>query len=376
MRPLRNRHDVLQGSPPEAGHGVRALLTARAAADTGEPQHTAPAPAQVLLAVPLLRVVGPPGRRRVVVGQARVTAREHADDDAEETSEDGVDPQVTLVLNAVWHEARGWHADHDVAPEVDDELVAALARPAHRIGGDARSVAVDMGKALAEGSRNAVAQLRALRYDLERRIADELAARSDQPLRPLLAAVLELATAMGQARDQASAALRDGLWIWLWDDTVYDHNGQHSDTRVDADTLPDWASTHRLGLRHCEAMARELEEEVSRLHALLGSMSTFAVAQSTDAQNRFTLLVGVGAAVIGLPALILALYGADAYLPLDSFDRAWRALLPVGATALAAAAAAIRWMPGTARPHHYAVAAVAVAAVLVMLLVAGALTPG
>ncbi|OLT24880.1 hypothetical protein BJF83_23690 [Nocardiopsis sp. CNR-923] len=372
MRSLRNRHEVLQGAPPETGHGVRALLTARTAADTEEPQHTPLAPAQVLLAVPLLRVVGTPGRRRVVVGQLRVTARERADGDAEET----VGPEVTLVLNAVWHEADGWHADHDVAPEVDDELVRALAHPAHRIDGDARSVVVASGKAFAEGSRNAVAQLRALRYDLERRIADELAARSGQPLRPLLAAALELATAVGQARDQASAALRDGLWIWLWNDTVYDHNGLHSDARVDADTLPDWASTHGLGLRHCEAMAGELSEEVSRLHALLSSMSTFAVAQSTDAQNRFTLLVGVGAAVIGLPALILALYGADAYLPLDSFDRAWRALLPVGVTALAASAAAIRWMPGSARPRHYALAALAVAAVLVMLLVAGALTPG
>src|SRR5438094_7258762 len=91
-------------------------------------------------------------------------------------------------------------------------------------------------------------------------------------------------------------------------------------------------ASRRAAVRQCEVMDTQLDEEASRLHALLTSMSTFAVAQDGEGQQRFNLVAAVAAAGLGLPALILTLYGAQTYLPLDSVDHVWRALLPIAAT--------------------------------------------
>ncbi|WP_447006847.1 hypothetical protein ACRAKI_10425 [Saccharothrix isguenensis] len=68
------------------------------------------------------------------------------------------------------------------------------------------------------------------------------------------------------------------------------------------------AETHRAALRHCEAMDVELAEEVARLQSLLSSMSTFAVAQDGVARQRSTM-AAAAAAGLGLPALVLSLWG-------------------------------------------------------------------
>ena len=360
-------HQVLQGRAPRSGHGTEAVISVVPLTDPwedGEREAFEASAADVFMVAPLLRVVGEPGRRRLVVGRVRVTA----------TGERR--PRAALALQAVWSEAGGWHEEGGPAPAADDALVASLAEPAHRIEGDAARVAVTMAKAFAEASRNEVLRLRGLRYELERRIADQLAGRSDTALRPLLAATVELATAVGRARDQAVEAARSGLWVWLWHDKVYRADLPHREESPREGDLPAWAATYRAGVRHCEAMDAELAEEASRLHSLLNSMSTFAIAQGSEAQDRFTLVVGVGAAVVALPALVLSLYGAAPFLPMDSFDRVWRALLPIGVTALAAALVAIRWMPGAASARHYAATAAVVAALLAVLLLAGVLVPG
>jgi hypothetical protein len=360
-------HDVLHGRTARSGQGTRALIgVARLAPpwEDGEQEAFEESPSDVYMVAPLLRVVGEPGRRRVVVGRVRVTAAEDEH------------PRVCLALQAVWSEAGGWHQETEPACAADDALVASLADPAHRIGGDTASVVVAMAKALAESSRNEVLRLRGLRYELERGIADQLAGRSDTALRPLLAAAVELATAVGRARDQAVETARSGLWVWLWHDEVYRAGLPHREEAADGSALPEWAATYRAGVRHCEAMDAELAEETQRLHSLLSSMSTFAIAQGSEAQDRFTLVVGVGASVVALPALVLSLYGAAPFLPMDSFDRAWRALLPIGVTALGAALLAIRWMPGRASSRHYAATAAVVAALLAVLLLAGVLVPG
>jgi hypothetical protein len=118
----------------------------------------------------------------------------------------------------------------------------------------------------------------------------------------------------------------------------------------------------------------ESAEEVARLQALLSSMSTFAVAQDGEAQQRFNMVAAAVAAGLGLPALILSLYGADSFLPF-SFDRAWRALLPIAVTALVAAAVVLRRMPGRPSARHYLVAVGLVAGLVCVLLVAGLLAP-
>ncbi|MEV6822155.1 hypothetical protein AB0M72_25765 [Nocardiopsis dassonvillei] len=364
MESRHGRRWVLAGEPRREGHGIEARILharARSAGDSPEREGSASSDAGTSLTAPLLRVVGPRGRRRVVVGRIRVhTGRGEA-------------PLVVLAVQAVWSEDGGWRQERPAAPSPDDELAASLAEPAHGVVGDARSRAVTMAKAFAESSRNEVLQLRELRYELEQRMADHLAGRTDGQLRPLLAAAVELSTAVGRARDHALEAIRAGLGVWTWDRAAYLR--LREEPAPEPDGGPAWTPRLRAGVRHCEAMERELAEEADRLQALLGGMSSFAVAQGAEAQERFTLAVGAGAAVIGLPALVLALYGANPYLPLDSLDRAWRLLLPIGATALVAVLGVLAWMPGTTRPRHYLAAVGAVGALVSVLLLAGALVP-
>ncbi|MFE3456498.1 hypothetical protein ACFXKD_03060 [Nocardiopsis aegyptia] len=362
-----NGHQVLQGRTPRDGYGQAAAVSVVPLADPwedGEREAFEASPSDAFMVAPLLRVVGEPGRRRLFVGRVRVAAS------GQER------PRVALALQAVWSEAGGWREETELPSAADDALIASLAEPAHACDGDAARVVVTMAKAFAEGSRNEVLRLRGLRYELERGIADQLAGRSDTALRPLLAAAVELATAVGRTRDQAVQAARSGLWIWLWHREVYHADQPHRQESAPTGDLPEWAVTYRAGVRHCAAMDTELAEEASRLHSLLNSMSTFAIAQGSEAQDRFTLVVGVGAALVALPALVLSLYGAAPFLPMDSFDRAWRALLPIGITALTAALVAIRWMPGRTSARHYAATAAVVVGLLSVLLLAGVLVPG
>ena len=314
--------------------------------------------ADAFLAGPFLRVVGEPGSRRLLTGRVRVAV----------TADRPV--AVSVVLQCAWAEAGGWHQERDPASEPDADLLAALAEPAHQITGDDGVRALTIGKAFAEQSRNAVLQLRALRYDAERQLADLLAQRSSRMIRPLLAEIVELSMAVGRARDQAHEAFRDGMWIWLWDADTYRRNRGEETHAPEAP----WEALHRAALRHCEAMDAQLAEETARLHSLLSSMSTLAVAQDGEAQQRFNLAAGVVAAGLGVPALILSLYGADSFLPLDSFDHAWRALLPIGLTTLVTAGVVLN--RASARPRHHAMAALLVAALVGALLFAGLLAPG
>ncbi len=358
---------VLGGDPAVPDHGLVATVTSDVDTrlnDGAEGAAFERSGAAGFLAAPLLRIVGERGRRRLVVGQIRVAVP----DDGEAT--------VTLAVQACWAESGGWHHVPDLPDHTDAELLAALAEPVHLIEGDARAIAVTAGKAFAEGSRNEVLRFRSLRYDLERQLADLLARRQHTDLRRLLAEIIELAMALSRARDQAREAVRDGLWIWLWDDETYHRNRPDTIATTERPTTPAWAGTHRAAVRQCMAMETQLAEEIARLHELLSSMSTFAVAQDGEAQQRFNLIAAVAAAGLGLPALILGLYGAQEHLPLDTADRAWRALLPIAATTLVTTVAALKWLPGGARRRHYLLGIAAVTALLLMLLVAGAIAPG
>lgn len=359
---MASLYHVLAGDPPVPDHGVRATVTTEVASgiiDGAEQQTFERLGAEAFLAAPFLRVIGGDGMRRLLVGQVRVGVT------ADRVS-------VVLALEAAWSEAGGWHQEPELSVELDDELVRSLAGPAHPISGDVRTTAVIVGKAFAEASRNEVTKLRVLRHELERHLANLLGGRENLTLRPLLSQIIELSVAFNRARDQARAADRDGLWIWLWDQDTYQRNRGALDP---SDDEPPWARTHRAALRHAEAMSEQLVEEVALLHALLSSMSTFAVAQDSEAQQKFNLIVTVAAAGLGLPALILSLYGAQAFLPMNTFDRAWRALLPIAATALIASGVALHRMPGRARMRHYVIALLLVLALVIVLLFAGALVP-
>jgi hypothetical protein len=348
---------LFAGDPVEEGHGLRAVVSSEPGVDLPHQREIwQRSGAEALLVAPLVRLIGARGDRRLVVGTTRVTV----------TADGGT--SVAFLVQSVWRESTGWQQDAEPGG-LAEAVIGSLAEPAHRIDGDPKAKAVTVAKALAEASRDEVTRLRGLRYEVERQVADLLAERRPTALRSLLAQIIELSMALGRARDHARAAVRGGLWIWLWDvDTYRANRGEPVDR-----TNP-WTETHRAALRHCEAMDVELAEEVARLQALLSSMSTFAVAQDGEAQQRFNMVAAAAAAGLALPALILSLYGADSFLPF-SFDRAWRALLPIAVTALVAVAVALRRMPGRATARHYLVAVGLVAALVCVLLVAGLLAP-
>jgi len=169
-----------------------------------------------------------------------------------------------------------------------------------------------------------------------------LAQRRNTALRMVMAQLVELSIAFSRARDQARETLREV-------------------------ELPGV-------VRHCEAMDAELGEEVTRLQSLLSSVSTFAVAQEGEAQQRFNMLAAAAAAGLGLPALILSLYGADAYLPF-TWDKAWRALAPIAGALALAAVIILRRMPGSTTVKHYLAALGLITGLVGVLLVAGFLAP-
>ncbi|TDC92638.1 hypothetical protein E1161_13070 [Saccharopolyspora aridisoli] len=309
---------------------------------------------------PLLRLIGARGARKLIVGRIRIAVTTEAS------------PQVTVVLSAVWSERDGWTQVRDVLAHADDALAASLADPAHPVRGDEQTVAAILAKAIAESSHNELTRIRAVRYELERRLADQLASRRSESMRPLLAEAIELSIAFNRARDQARAVIRDGLWLWLCDEEAYQRSRVAPAPGPDAPTS---VRMHHNALRHCESMSTLLEEETSRLHSLLDSLSTVSVAQDAEAQQNFNLFAAATAAGLGLPALILSFYGAQSFLPLNTVDRAWRALIPIGVTTLVAVVIALYRMPRRARPTHYVVGALFVVALVGVLGVAGALAP-
>ncbi|WP_019809772.1 hypothetical protein [Saccharomonospora halophila] len=366
MNTVRVRQRILSGNPPRTDHGAWTTVGCRPAGEPGDAAGGDPVAcggSGSFLTAPWVRLLRASEGRRIVVGQARVTVAADGRTD------------VTVAVTAVWDEADGWHRESTGTVRLDDLLPAALAEPAHPVPDETEARAVTVAKAVTEGSRNEVLRLRELRYESERRVADLLARRRTVSLRRALADVVELSMAVNRARDQAREALRERMHLWLWHPGVYDAPESASrGARRDAD--PPWMRTHRAALRHCEAIDVELAEEGSRLHGLLNSMSTFAVAQDGEAQQRFNLFAAVAAAGLGLPALILSFYGAEPFLPLNSVDRAWRALVPVAVTVLVAVLFGLRRLPGRRKPRDYLLGFGFVAALLIVLFVAGALAPG
>lgn len=297
---------MLAGDPADPGLGVQVTVAVVDALDS-------------LDCVPFVRVTNG-GVRRILVGQACT---------------DGT--RIDVSVRAAWSENGGWHREKWDG----DDVAELLKHPAHLVPDNGKADVI--AKAVTEGSRNAVAQLRGLRYEMERQVADLLAQRRNTALRLVMAQLLELSIAFSRARDHARVALREVKIPGV--------------------------------VRHCEVMDAELGDELTRLQSLLSSVSTFAVAQEGEAQQRFNMLAAAAAAGLGLPALILSLYGADDYLPF-TWDKAWRALAPIAGALTLAAGIILHRMPGRSTAKHYLVALGLIAGLIGVLLVAGFLAPG
>ncbi|MEV6239473.1 hypothetical protein [Lentzea sp. NPDC051838] len=296
---------VLAGDPVDPALGAQLTVTVGSENLGGE-------------AVPFVRVTK--GEvRTILVGQART---------------DG--DRIDVAIRAMWSENGGWHREHWRGGDVSE----LLKHPAHLIpDGQQKGV---ISKAIAEGSRNTVSELRGLRYEMERQVADLLAQRRNTALRLVMAQLIELSIALSRARDQARDTLREVRTPGV--------------------------------VRHCEAMDVELGEEITRLQSLLSSVSTFAVAQEGETQQRFNTLAAAAAAGLGLPALILSLYGADDYLPF-TWDTAWRALAPIAGVLVLAAGVILPRLPGRATAMNFLKAFGLIAGLIGVLLIAGLLAP-
>ncbi|MEO3861556.1 hypothetical protein [Acrocarpospora sp. B8E8] len=267
-------------------------------------------------------------------------------------------------------------------PEFDrlrDLLVLWFRNNPHAIPADGEGRATVIAKAIAESSRNEVYTVRALRYEVERVIGANLRRLRTQELEVILADVVELTLAISRARDEATEAWRNGLSSWRSDPAAY-----HAQRRLQDPTLPrragawrarrrPWFAILDAGVRQCKAMDQLLAEETTLLHQLLDAAASVSVARDAQAQETFTLVATVGGVLIGVPALIIALYGADAVLPLNLSNAV--VLLPVGAAGLVAGLLAA-FLPGRERVGkigRFSATLIATAAAIILLALAGSL---
>lgn len=229
---------VFAGTSHPPQHGAVARVRVEYDAGESHPDETRPferSGATTYRVVPFLRLLGEHGARTLVVGRLRIAAA------------GGGLPALTLVLCAAWSERHAWTQVPEVGPRAEELLAASLAEPAHPVSGDERTVVAVLAKAAAESSHNEVSRVRGLCYELERRFADQLASRRREAMRPLLAEIVELSIALNRARDQARAARRDGLWLWLGDEEAYRRSRAESAPGPEA---PVPARMHHLALRH------------------------------------------------------------------------------------------------------------------------------
>jgi len=312
------------------------------------------------------------GGRLVAVGQVQLE------------QSPGRAPRITVVVRALWTATEdgdvlsSWRpvTEHDGLAGVVDRLLAGL--PSSRPDDPEASVTV-LAKHLAERSRNTVAGLRGARHGLERLLAEEIRAGSNRELEETLADILELSIAASRARDEAREALREGLWTWRSDDDAY-----HAQRRLLEPNLPtraadgegsarSWFRTLDAGVRQCRQMEGQLGDETAVLHSLLNAASTIAVTRDARAQETFNLVAAVGGLLIGVPALVLTLYGATSVLPLQWSNYYVLAPLAVGGLAASVIAAFLPGRNRAGKMRRFLATLLALLLTLLLLLVAGGL---
>lgn len=323
----------------------------------------------------------------VLVGHTRVTVP--ADQD----------PQYTVVVTAAWVTgtagddarpgARRRTRPDDLGPFEDwqpvdqhpalDAAAQAVLTPLRApTSGDAEHRATVVAKALAERSREDVTRLRRVRYDLERLLATELREAATRTLERLLADLLELSNAASRARDEARECARERLWTWRTDDDAYHAQRGLQDRGLAAaaggpGVERSWLRTLDAAVRHCQAVDRQLGEETAALRGLLNATATISVTRDARASETFNLVASVGGIMLGLPALVLTLYGASSVLPLSPSN--YVVLIPLAVAGLAAAGIAA-YLPGRDRSgkgRRFLYALLAVAVTLGLLALAGSL---
>lgn len=215
--------------------------------------------------------------------------------------------------------------------------------------------ATALAKALAERSRDHVRRLRAARAVVEGRLSDALREESDVPDRGTLAALrtllrlgaaearnsaprakdqlatlIELARAANRAREQCLEGVRQGTALWRTDGPTYHLHRRLVDPTLlrpkdepDPATAPQpvWLRQHDAGIRQLGSAAEQLGEEVDQIYGLLDGASTIAAIRDAEAQEQLNTVAAVAAVGLGIPGLILALFGADVLVPFSEGGR-------------------------------------------------------
>lgn len=251
--------------------------------------------------------------------------------------------------------ARRWRGEADAAgvAEVVQAWLAA-GRPGSP-DADPEARATQVAKAVAEQSRNAVESLRALRYEIEGHLSATIRGESRSRLDVVLADLVELSVVAGRTRDEARTAVREGLTAWRTD---RGRAAYHARRRMHDRTLPErpgagtavqeeWFATYDAGIRQCEAAERLLDEELQLLQGRLAAASTVATARDAQAQESLTLLATVGGVALGVPGVIVGLYGVSDVLPLRWDARSAAVVFPLALAGLLAAVLAFALTPGT-----------------------------
>lgn len=317
---------ILTGNDP-VRYGIevalRVLDSAHAPMVDGPDSSSVPDGA-VLLAAPLLAVLNVTAGQLIVVGRTQVVVSQNGS------------ASVVAVAHELWqanHEkkehaahvshARGWRTV-DSHPELLAGMQIALARVGHLIPADNEWRAVAIAKGLSEQSNEAVSTVRSLRYQAERALGSRIRGVGADDL-DVLADVVELGIAANRARDFGREAAREGLWLWRSDkDAYHAHRREVDPTLPLRDSATDglqraWIATYDAGVRHCREMVSLLGDEVEQFHRLLEAGSTISVARDAKAQEHFNFVATVGAVLLGLPSLVLAVYGADGMTKLNNW---------------------------------------------------------
>ena len=185
----------------------------------------------------------------------------------------------------------------------------------------------------------------------------------------------------GRASDEAREATREGMWVHATDAEAYHSYRRLQDPSIISPHAPatrelrSWMQLHDAALRHCLEVRRQLDAESVSIRSLIASAASISSSKDADAQSRFNVLAAIASVGLGLPALVLTLYGATILLPLNSPPRLL-AFAPV-AVSLAIAASIAMWQGHRLkRGRIWTLSAVGILIVLLLLLLAaGILAP-
>lgn len=332
----------------------------------------------ILRVVPLLRVSGPKRKRVVLVGHSRLVIQD-IDRVAVESFVtnawvEGADEGefARVEINTAAANTRVTAATAEFERELPDWPDTASAE-------DRQMHVAKHAKALAELSRNAVASVREIRYDLEHRLAHfSSKGHPTTSNTPIVASLLELNIICGRAADEAREAVREGLWLHLSDSEAYHSYRRLQDpsiinnAAVATAATRSWMRLHDACVRQCLEMRKQLDAESGSARDLMAAAASVSNSREADSQSAFNTLAAVASLGLGIPALVLALYGADRLLPLNTEPRQL-AFIPVAAGLLFAAIIAIWRAPKGKSSRIWIVGAIGIIIVLLSLLVAAGL---